>query len=68
MRSISSAKRSKGQNVCSIIQNDIPGNFVDNDMYYEHIGQMGAGKYLRENCYHRIECSVANSLAVLMRK
>ena len=26
------------------------------------------GKYLRESCYHRIECSAANSLATLMRK
>ena len=29
---------------------------------------MEAQKYLRESCYHRIECSVANFLAALMRK
>ena len=29
---------------------------------------METQKYLKENCYHCIECSVANSLAALMRK
>ena len=29
---------------------------------------MEAKKYLRENSYHRIKCSVANSLAALMWK
>ena len=38
------------------------------DMLCECIGQMGAGKYLRESCYHRIECSAANFLTALMRK
>ena len=28
--------------------------------------KIGVGKYLRESCYHCIECSVANSLAALM--
>ena len=37
-------------------------------MHYERTWQMGAMKYLRENCYHCIECSVANFLAALMRK
>ena len=27
---------------------------------------MEAKKYLRKSCYHRIECSVANSLAAFM--
>ena len=67
-RSIFSAKQSRDQKVCSVIQNDIPGNSIDKDMYYEHTGQMGAEKYLRESCYHHIECSVANSLAMLIRK
>ena len=43
-------------------------NSTDRDVYYERTGGMEAQKYLRENCYHRIECSVANFLAVLMRK
>ena len=37
-------------------------------MHYERTKQMGIEKYIRESCYHRIECSVANSLAALMRK
>ena len=67
-RSISSAKQSRDQKVCSVIQSDILGSSIDNDMHYEHTRQMGAGKYLKESCYHRIEYSVANSLAALMRK
>ena len=34
-RSIFSAKRSRGQKVCFIIQSDIPGNSIDKDMHYE---------------------------------
>ena len=37
-------------------------------MHYEHTRGMRAKKYLRESCYHSIECSIANSLATLMRK
>ena len=66
--SISSAKQSKDQEVCSIIQSNIPWNFFDKDMHYERTEQIGVEKYLRESCYHHIEYSVANSLAVLMRK
>ena len=67
-RSISSAKRSRDQNVFSIIQSNILGNSIDKNMHYECTRQMGAVKYLRESCYHRIEYFVANSLAALMRK
>ena len=52
----------------SYVQSDFSGNSTDKDMYYERIGEMEAQKYLRESCYHRIECSVANFLAALMRK
>ena len=62
-RSIFSAKQNRDQKVCSVIQSDILGNFVDKDMHYKCTGQMGVGKYLRESCYHRIEYSAANSLA-----
>ena len=55
-------------NVYPIIQSDLSGNFTDRDVNYECIGGMEAQKYLRENCYHRIECSVANSLAALIKK
>ena len=67
-RSISSAKRSRDQKVCSVIQSDILENSIDKDMHYEHTGQMGAEQYLRKRCYHHIECFVANSLTALMRK
>ena len=43
--------------MCSVIQSDIPGNSIDKDIRYERTGQMGGGKYLRKNYYHRIEYS-----------
>ena len=61
------AKRNRGQKECPVIQGDL-GNSSDNDIHYERTGQLGGGKYLRESCYHRIECSAANSLAALMKK
>ena len=67
-RSISSAKRSRGQKVCFVIQSDVPGNSIDKDMHGEGTGQIGAEKYLRERYYHHIKCSTTNSLAALMRK
>ena len=51
-----------------IIQGDIPGSSTNKDVHYERTGGMGAKKYIRESCYHRIECSITNSLAALMRK
>ena len=62
------AKRSRGQKVRSVIQDDIPGNSIDKDIRYERTGQMGGEKYLRESCYNYIEYSAANSLAALMKK
>ena len=67
-RSISSAKQSKGQKECPVIQCDIPGNSIDKDIRYECIGQLGGRKYLRESYYHHIKCSTTNPLAALMRK
>ena len=49
-------------------QSDIPGSFNDRDVRHKRTRRRGTPKYLRESCYHRIECSVANSLATLMRK
>ena len=40
----------------------------DADTHHESTGQRETMKYLRESCYHRIECSIANSLAALMWK
>ena len=68
LRRNTSDKRNIDQSVYPIIQCDILGNSTDKDMHYERIGGMGVKKYLRENCYHRIECSIANSLTALMRK
>ena len=67
-RSISSAKRRKGQKVRFVVQNDVPRSYIDNDMHCERIGQMGAKKYLRKSCYHCIECSAANPLTAFMWK
>ena len=67
-RSITSAKRSRGQKECPVIQGDIRGNSIDKDIRYERTGQLGGGKYLRENCYHCIECSAVNPLTALMKK
>ena len=52
----------------SIVQGDVLRSSIDDDMLCECTGQMGAGKYLKESCYHGIECFAANSLTALMRK
>ena len=49
-------------------RSNIQGNSIDKDTHHEGTGQRETMKYLRESCYHRIECSVANSLVTLMRK
>ena len=49
-------------------QSDLLGSSNDRDVCHKHTRKMGTQKYLRESCYHRIECFVANSLATLMRK
>ena len=41
-RSISSAKLSRGQKVCSVIQSDVLGSSVDKDMHCERKGQIGS--------------------------
>ena len=68
MRNASSAEQSRGQKMWSAIQSNVLGDSIDKDIHYESIGQMGTIKYLRESCYHHIECSVANSLATLIWK
>jgi len=65
-RSIFSAKRKKGQKVCSVVQNDIPRSSIDKDMHCERTGQVGAKKYLSKSCYHHIEYSTVNSLAAFI--
>ena len=65
-RSIPSAKRNKDQDVSPVIQGDIPGGPIDKDTHYEHIGKMGAMKYLRKSYCHRIEYFAANFLVAFM--
>ena len=56
----------KNQDVSPVIQGEVLGGSIDKDLHYEHTRRMGARKYLRKSCYHRIECSAANFLAVFM--
>ena len=49
-------------------QSDFPGSSNDRDVHHKHTRKMRTRKYLRESYYHRIECSVTNSLAALMKK
>ena len=44
-------------------RSNVLGDSIDKDIHHESTGQRKVMKYLRENCYHRIECSIANSLA-----
>ena len=67
-RNASSAEQSRGQKMWSAIQSNVLGDSIDKDTHYESIRQMGTIKYLRESCYHHIECFVANSLATLIWK
>ena len=53
-------------NMYSNNQGNIPGSFNDKDMHHKHIRMMGTQKYLRENCYHCIECTVTTFLAEFM--
>jgi len=52
----------------SAIKSNIPDRPIDKDKYHEGTGQRKAAKYLRKSCYHLIEYSAVDSLAVLMRK
>ena len=36
------------------------------NVYHERPRMMGPQKYLRENCYHRIECTATTFLAAFM--
>ena len=50
------------------VQSDLPRSSSNRDVHHKHTRKMRTQKYLRESCYHSIECSVANCLAALMRK
>ena len=49
-------------------KNNVLGDSIDKDIHHESTGQRKVMKYLRESCYHCIECSVTNSLTALMWK
>ena len=66
-RNASSAEPSRGSKMWSVIQGNVPGDSIDKDTHHESTGQREVIKYLRESCYHRIKCSIANFLAALMR-
>ena len=65
-RNIPSAKRNEDQDVPPVIQGDVPGGSIDTDMHYKRTGRIGARKYLRISCCHRIECSAANFLVTFI--
>ena len=67
-RNAFSADQSRGPKVWHAIQGNVPRDSIDKDTHHESTRQREAMKYLRKNCYHCIECSVTNSLAVLIRK
>ena len=67
-RNASLVEQSRGPNVWSAIHDNILGGSIDMDAHHECTGQRGTMKYLKESCYHCIECSVANSLVALMWK
>ena len=49
-------------------QSDHPGSSNNRDMRHKRIRKMGIQKYQRESYYYCIECSIANSMAALMRR
>ena len=53
-------------NTYSNNHDDLPGSFSDKDVYHECLRMMGPQKYLRDSCYHRIECTAATYLATFM--
>ena len=67
-RNASSVKQSRGQKVRSALQSNVLRGSIDKEIHHESTGQREAMKYLRESWYHRIEYSIANSLAALMWK
>ena len=50
-------------NTYSNNHDDLPRSSSDKDVYHERPRMMGPQKYLGENCYHCIECTIATFLA-----
>ena len=53
-------------NTCPNDHDDLAGSSSDKDVYHERPRMMGSQKYLRENYYHRIECTATTFLAAFM--
>ena len=47
-------------------QGDHPRSSSDKDVHCKHTKDMGTQKYLRESCYHHIECTAATFLAAFI--
>ena len=54
--------------VYSSYHGELLGSSNDKNMYHKRIRMIGTQKYLRESCYHRIECTAATFLAAFMLK
>ena len=55
-------------NMYSNNHGDLPRSSSDRDVHHELTRRRRIQKYLRESCYHRIECYAANPLTTLMMK
>ena len=53
-------------NMYSNNQGDLLGSSNDKEVHHKRIRMMGTQKYLRESCYHRIECTTTTFLAAFM--
>ena len=47
-------------------QGDLSKSSINKDVHHEHTRRRGIQKYLRQNCYHRIEYITATFLATFM--
>ena len=56
-------------NTYSNNQDDLLGSYNDKDVHHKRIRMMGTQNYLKETCYHHIECIAATFLtAFLIRR
>ena len=55
-------------NTCSNDHDDLLGSSNNKDVCHERPRMMETQKYLRESCYHRIECTTATFLAAFMSR
>ena len=65
-RNTSLAKQGRGQKVRSTIKSNPLEDSIGKGEYKGSTRHREAKKYLKENCYYRIEYSIANPLGALM--